>query len=88
MKNKIAVETPAYGLKTPDGSFTMPSSFWSSTSVRRKSLCAFDDSNSTPSGTMTAARPPGSSSFKNSATNNSSVFFVFTTRCRSFDVDS
>jgi hypothetical protein len=27
----MAVETPAYGRKTPDGSLTMPSSLWSST---------------------------------------------------------
>jgi hypothetical protein len=34
-----------------------------------------------PSGTITAALPPGLSSCRNNAMNSSSVFFVFTTRC-------
>ena len=44
--------------------------------------------NSTPSGTITAARPPGFKSFRNSAMNSSSVFFVLTTASRSFAVVS
>jgi hypothetical protein len=49
--------------------------------VRRNSLCALLEPNSTPSGTITAARPPSLSSCRNSAMNSSSVFLVFTTRC-------
>ena len=59
MKNRIAVDTPAYGRNTPDGSFTTASSFWSSTNALRSVLCALLEPNSTPSGTITAARPPG-----------------------------
>ena len=46
MKSRIAVETPAYGLNAPDGSETIPSSFWSSTRMRRSSLWAFEEPNS------------------------------------------
>lgn len=56
--------------------------------MRRRSLCAFEDPNSTPSGTMTAARPLGFNNFRNRAIKSSSVLLVLTTRCRSFDVDS
>jgi hypothetical protein len=35
VKKRIAVETPAYGLDTPLGSFTTASSFWPSTRMRR-----------------------------------------------------
>jgi hypothetical protein len=58
----------------------MPSSRWSSTSILRISLCAVEEPSSTPSGTITAARPPGFSSFKNSAMKRSSVFLVFDDR--------
>ncbi|MNT89801.1 hypothetical protein D3C72_2305940 [compost metagenome] len=84
----MAVDTPVYGLNAPPGSDTTPSSFCSSTSIRRSSLCAFDEPKSTPSGTITAARPPGFSNRKNSARNSSSVFFVLTIACNSFDVFS
>jgi hypothetical protein len=40
VKNKIAVDTPAYGRKTPEGSFTTASSFCSSTRALRSALCA------------------------------------------------
>jgi hypothetical protein len=88
VKNRIAVDTPAYGLNTPPGSFTTASSLWSSTRIRRSSLCALLDPNSTPSGTITAARPPGLSSRRNSARNNSSVFLVLTIAWRSLAVVS
>ena len=88
MNSRIAVDTPAYGLNTPEGSFTTASSFCSSTSARRRARCALVEPNSTPSGTITAARPPGFSSRRNSARNSSSVFLVFTIRCSSADVDS
>ena len=42
------------------------------------SLLALLPLNKTPSGTITAARPPGFSNFKNRARKSSSVFFVFT----------
>ena len=41
-------------------------------------VCAFDEPNSTPSGTMTALRPPSFSIRRIRATKSSSVFFVFT----------
>src|SRR3989304_8080729 len=44
----------------------------------RSVLCALDEPKSTPSGTMTAARPPGLSNRRKSARKSSSVFFVFT----------
>ena len=37
----------------------MASNLLSSTIALRTSLCAFEDPNNTPSGTITAARPPG-----------------------------
>ena len=82
------MDTPAYGLKTPLGSFTIASSFWSSTSFLRSATCALVEPNSTPSGTMTAARPPGWSNRRNRARNSSSVFLVLTTRSRSSAVVS
>ena len=54
------------------------SSFWSSTSILRSVLCALDEPKSTPSGTMTAARPPGLSRRRKSARKSSSVFLVLT----------
>ena len=42
-------------------------------------LCAVLEPNSTPSGTMTAARPPGLSRRKKRARKSNSVFLVFTT---------
>ena len=75
-------------MKTPEGSFTTASSFCSSTIILRRVLCAFDEPKSTPSGTMTAARPPGLSSLRKSARKSSSVFFVLTTFCRSLAVAS
>ena len=50
---------------------------WSTSSLRR-SLCARDAPNRTPSGTMHAQRPPASSIRKKSATKSSSVFVVLT----------
>lgn len=88
VKHRIAVETPAYGLNAPEGSDMTASSFWSSTRMRRSVLCAFDEPKSTPSGTMTAAPPPGFSSRRKSARNSNSVYLVFTTCCKSFAVDS
>ena len=67
MKTRMAVETPAYGLKTPEGMETMASSFCSSTRLLRRVLCALLDPKSTPSGTMTAARPPAWSRRRNRA---------------------
>ncbi|MEN3033256.1 N-6 DNA methylase, partial [Chromobacterium amazonense] len=46
----------------------------------------FDEPNSTPSGTMTAARPPGFSKRRNRARNSSSVFLVLTICNRSLAV--
>ena len=40
MNSKIAVDTPAYGLNTPEGIEITPSSFCSSTSFLRSVLCA------------------------------------------------
>ncbi len=64
------------------------SSFCSSTSIRRSALCALLEPNSTPSGTITAARPPGLSSRRKSARKSSSVFFVLTIASRSLAVVS
>ena len=80
--------TPAYGLKTPEGIEITPSSRCSSTSSFRSPLCALLEPKRTPSGTMTAARPPLWSRRRKSARKSSSVFFVLTIRCRSFAVDS
>ena len=55
---------------------------------RRMSLCAPEEPNSTPSGTITAARPPVRSSRRKRATKSSSVFFVLTIFRRSFAVVS
>ena len=57
--------------------------FCPSTSSLRRVLCAVLEPNSTPSGTMTAARPPGLSRRKKRARKSNSVFLVFTTCCRS-----
>src|SRR5699024_12382249 len=53
----------------------------------RRRLCALVPPNSTPSGTITAARPPGLSSRKNNARNSSSVFLVLTSLSNALDVD-
>jgi hypothetical protein len=55
---------------------------------RRSSLCALLEPNSTPSGTITAARPPGLSRRRNRARNSSSVFLVLTMASRSLAVFS
>ena len=47
MKNSTAVLTPAYGLNTPEGIDTTPSSRFSSMILRRTSTCARLDPNST-----------------------------------------
>ena len=79
VNSRTAVETPVYGLNTPPGREITASSFCCSTSVARSVLCAVLDPNKTPSGTMTAARPPGLRSRRKSARNSNSVFFVLTT---------
>src|SRR5947209_6806316 len=56
--------------------------------ILRRVLCALEEPNRTPSGTMTAARPPGLSRRRNRARNRSSVFLVFTTWSRSLAVFS
>ena len=76
------------GLNTPEGMETMPSSLWSSTSIWRSALWALLLPNKTPSGTMTAARPPFFMMRRNRAKNSSSVFFVLTMACRSLAVAS
>src|SRR3954463_9903793 len=59
------------------------SSFWSSTRSWRRVLCALDEPKSTPSGTMTAARPPFLRRRRNRARKRSSVFLVLTICWRS-----
>lgn len=54
----------------------------------KRDWCALEEPNSTPSGTITAARPPVFSRRRKRARNSSSVFFVFTTCWRSLLVDS
>ena len=66
----------------------MASSFCSSTRILRRVLCALLDPKSTPSGTMTAARPPGFSSRRKRARKSSSVFLVLTIWSRSLAVFS
>ena len=51
-------DTPAYGLKTPDGKYTIASREHFSSNNFLKAKCAFDDPNKTPAGTITAALPP------------------------------
>ena len=46
-EDQMAVETPAYGLNTPDGSETIASSWFSSTSTRRSSIWALEEPNNT-----------------------------------------
>jgi hypothetical protein len=71
VKTRIAVETPAYGLNTPPGSEMTASSLWSSTRIFLNVLCAVEEPKTTPSGTMTAARPPGLSRRRKSARKSS-----------------
>ena len=52
------------------------------------SLCAFDEPNNTPSGTMQAHLPPTFNIRTNNARNNNSVFFVLHTFSKSPDTDS
>ena len=88
VKITIAVETPAYGLNTPAGIEITASSRFLSTSSRRTALCAADDPNNTPSGTIAAHRPPTRSIRKNNTRNNNSVFFVLATLSKSGDTPS
>ena len=61
---------------------------WFSTSSRRISRCALDEPKSTPSGTMTAARPPTFSIRRKSARKSSSVFLVLQSLSRSAETMS
>src|SRR5205085_5705396 len=65
VKMSTAVDTPAYGLNTPDGIETTASSRFSSINFLRVSTCALLEPNSTPSGEMAAHRPPISSRRRN-----------------------
>ena len=72
----MAVETPAYGLKTPEGmEMTACRRLFSMISLRM-ALWAFWEPNSTPSGTMEAQRPPTLRLLRKSAKNSSSVLVV------------
>ena len=83
MNTSNTVDTPAYGLKTPEGIEMTACSWWFSTSSFRMLLCALEEPNKTPSGTMQAQRPPFFSICRKSARKSSSVFLVLVTAFKS-----
>jgi hypothetical protein len=88
VKNRMAVETPAYGLEDTGGELDDGVELLVLDKRLRRDLCAFLESKSTPSGTMTAARPPGLSRRRNRARKSNSVFLVLTSLSSALDVDS
>ena len=73
----IAVDTPAYGLNTPEGIDIIASSLWFSTISFLIDLCPPVEPNKTPSGTIDAHLPPVFNILKNKAKNKSSVLVTF-----------
>src|SRR3989344_5149509 len=86
MKYKTAVETPAYGLNTPEGIDITASNLHFSSSNSLIFLCAFEFPNKTPSGTITAHLPPIERELYISSKNKSSVLLVLIVRSSDFSL--